>query len=383
MNKLKSLFAVLLLALLSSVAVHTVSANGPGNSDFGLSHLPVCGAAVPGDVRCNARVVVDRTGQPAIQNIPSGLSPAQFQNAYGVAGVGSQNNIIAVVDAYDDPKIASDLATYDRQFSLPDPTFLKVNQNGQVGNYPKSNPGWALEISLDVEVAHAMCPTCKLILVEANSASYSDLMTAVDTAKNLGARVISNSYGSSEFSGEGSFDVHFQDNTTTAFLFSSGDSGYGVQYPAASRYVTAVGGTSLFLSGSAYSSESVWNGAGSGCSAFESQPGFQNFLTSTCTNRVVADVSADADPNTGAAVYDSVRYQGRAGWFQVGGTSLAAPLVAGWYGVNGVPTDSRTSLYANAITFHDVISGSNGSCGGSLLCTGVVGYDGPTGVGTP
>ncbi len=220
--------------------------------------------------------------------------------------------------------------------------------------------------------------------MEADSNSFADLMAALDRAVLSGATVISNSYGASEFSGESAYDSHFN-KTGIAITVSSGDSGYGVEYPAASRYVTAVGGTSLRLnSNKTYASESAWSGAGSGCSAYESKPSWQH--DASCSRRAVADVSADADPNTGAAVYDSFRYQGKSGWFRVGGTSLAAPLVAATYalaGTVGTGIFGNSLPYAHLSNLHDVAGGSNGSCGGSYLCTALSGYDGPTGLGTP
>jgi hypothetical protein len=197
------------------------------------------------------------------------------------------------------------------------------------------------------------------------------------------ATIVSNSWGGGESSSETSNDGHFN-HIGTPITFSSGDGGYGVEYPAASQYVTAVGGTTLNLNAdNTYKSESVWSGAGSGCSAYEPKPTWQT--DAGCGLRTVADVAADANPNTGAAVYDTVRYQGRSGWFQVGGTSLASPLVAAVYALAGNATSTVDGQYPylHTTSLHDVTSGSNGRCGGSYLCTGVVGYDGPTGNGTP
>lgn len=362
----------------------------------GLDNRPVCpGPSGNGDLRCHARVVTDPQGKPTTNVTPAGYGPAQFQGAYGVTGLNAPSGtILAIVDAYDDPNIYSDLTTYSQQYNLPVlpkcggsltavPCFAKVNQNGNSSPLPSKNAGWALEISLDVEIAHAICPNCTILLVEASSNSYANLMASVDRARLMGAKVISNSYGSGEFSGETSFDSYFN-HQGVAYTFSSGDSGYGPSYPAASPFVTSVGGTTLSLAGTSYVGESAWSGAGSGCSAYEQKPSFQT--DPSCANRTIADVSADADPNTGAAVYDSVRYQGRSGWFQVGGTSLASPLVAGVYALTG---GVGGSVYANSLPYahisnlHDVTSGSNGSCGGSYLCTSVSGYDGPTGLGSP
>ncbi|HSX48740.1 MAG TPA: S53 family peptidase [Candidatus Saccharimonadales bacterium] len=357
----------------------------------------VCARGGKETAGCHARVIVDSAGSPKTGPVPSGYGPFQFRGAYNLSGLTSATRTVAVVDAYGDPNIFSDLNTYSTQFGIPkmnscpvstgtstSPCFQKVDQNGGT-NYPNVNAGWALETSLDVEVAHAICQNCNILLVQANSSSYSDLMTAVDTARLMGATVISNSYGSSEFSNETSYDSHFN-FPGVVFTFSSGDSGYGSSYPAASQYVTAVGGTTLNIdSSNNYLSESAWNGAGSGCSTYESKPIWQT--DSLCLNRTIADVSADADPNTGAAVYDSVRYQGKKGWFKVGGTSLSAPLIAGVYalsGNTGNPSTYGSSIpYSNTSFLHDVTGGSNGSCGGSYLCTSISGYDGPTGLGSP
>ncbi|MBI3396973.1 S53 family peptidase, partial [Candidatus Woesebacteria bacterium] len=361
-------------------------------------HQPVCPGENKGDFRCHARVITDSKGNPKITTTPSGYGPQQFRSAYNLSGITSTNQTIAIVDAYDQPYILSDLNKYSSQFGIPQmqscpvstgttlqPCFQKVSQNGD-SRFPGVNAGWALETSLDVEAAHAICQNCNILLVEAYSNSYADLMKAVDQAHAVGATVISNSYGSQEFSGETSFDSHFN-LPGTAITFSSGDSGYGAGYPASSPFVTAVGGTTLNLSGNTYVSETVWNGSGSGCSLYETTKPVGQPVVAGCTNRIVADVSADADPNTGAAVYDSVRYQGRKGWFKVGGTSLSSPLIAGVYALSG-----NTTGYANSLPYslgsystnlRDVINGSTFGCDGTFLCKATVNYDGPTGVGTP
>ncbi len=361
-----------------------------------LPHVPVCGKEDQGSVRCNARAVTDQKGQVITNTTPSGYGPAQLQGAYSLGGSASGNPIIAIVDAYGDSNIQSDLNQYSSTFGIPTlppckvsisgslvPCFQKVDQNGGT-HYPFTNSGWALETGLDVETAHAACPNCRILLVEAKSSSYDNLMTAVDRARLMGAKVVSNSYGSSEFPSETYFDSHFN-YPGVAFTFSSGDSGYGTSYPAASKYVTAVGGTSLLVNpDNSYGGETVWNGAGSGCSSFEGKPAWQT--DKLCSKRVVADVSADADPSTGAAIYDSVSYAGVRGWFQVGGTSLASPIIAATYAISGnygSPANPANSLpYGFPAGLHDVLVGSNGSCG-SYLCTAGAGYDGPTGMGTP
>ena len=361
-------------------------------------HIKVCVDSLPGEAHCSARVITDTNGTPRSTTLPSGMSPAQLLKAYSLSGAANGNPIVAIVDAYDDPNIFSDLSTYSATFGIPTlpkcsgavasspvACFQKVNQKGSTTQHPTTNSGWALEIALDVETVHAVCQNCSILLVEANSASYSDLMTAVDRAVMLGAKVVSNSYGSSEFAGESAFDSHFN-HPGVAFTVSSGDSGYGAQYPAASPYVTAVGGTSLFLNAdNSYNSEVAWSGAGSGCSAYEPKLLWQS--DTSCAQRTIADMSADADPNTGAAVYDTVRYSGRSGWFQVGGTSLASPIVAATYALGAplAPSVQANSLpyTQSASNFNDVVTGANGVCGGLYLCTALLGYDGPTGMGSP
>jgi subtilase family serine protease len=350
---------------------------------------PVCpGPASFGTARCHSHVTTDMNGNPKVAGTPSGYGPVQFRTAYSLPASASTPQTIGIVDAYDDPNIESDLAVYSSTYGLPSCTtangcFKKVDQTGGT-NYPRKDAGWSLEISLDVEIAHALCPNCSILLVEAKSNSFANLIAAEDYAK-ANANVVSNSWGGSEFSSEttSTYDGHFN-VPGKPITFSSGDSGYGVEYPAASQYVTAVGGTTLTLNGNnTRNSETVWSGAGSGCSAYEPKPTWQK--DTGCIRRTVADVAADADPNTGAAIYDTVRYQGQLGWFQVGGTSLSSPIIAAVYALagNGANTIDGSYPYSHLSGLFDVISGSNGSCGGSYLCTGKAGYDGPTGNGTP
>ncbi len=375
--------------------------------------IPVCPGAVVDSARCHSGIVTDSHGIPLTSSlpIPGSYGPVQFHDGYSLpCSVGGSvalatclppssfgGQTIAIVDAYNDPTIESDLDTYDTQYGLPACTtangcFTKVNQNGHT-NYPRTNSGWALEISLDVETAHEICQTCKILLVEASSNSLSNLAAAVKEAAKLGATEISNSYGGSESSGETSYDSSYT-HSRIAVTASSGDTGDAVEYPAASPDVVAVGGTTLNLkSDNTYRSESAWSSGGSGCSAYETTNSWQTQLsnwsqTGCGTKRGIVDVSADADPNTGAAVYDSTRYQGQSGWFQVGGTSLSSPLIASIFALAG-----GTSSFVNAqqvpytkftnSNSHDVTTGSNGSCGTINMCNATTGYDGPTGLGTP
>lgn len=350
------------------------------------------------EARCFGEAIVDDTIVPFTTSTPAGYGPAEFRKAYNVTGKATGTPIIAIVDAYDQPNILYDLQTYSTTFQLPQlpncsgtiansktPCFKKVSQTGTT-KYPKTDAGWALEISLDVEAAHAMCENCSILLIEATSPTNSNLLKAVDTAVGLGATIVSNSYGSGESSTEKtSYDKHFN-LPGTAIFASSGDNGYGVSYPAASQYVIAVGGTQLNLTSTgAYSSESAWSDGGSGCSSYETKPLWQH--DTGCKKRSVADVSADADPTSGAAVYDSVTYEGQKGWFKIGGTSLASPLVAGIFATSvHLPSTEQTGTFIYGLStshFHDITTGNNGSCSPFYLCKAAKGYDGPTGLGSP
>jgi subtilase family serine protease len=236
-------------------------------------------------------------------------------------------------------------------------------------------------------MASAICKACPILLVEANSNSFNDLSAAVDQAASQpGVVAISNSYGGSEFSSESTQGLHYN-HPGQAVTVSSGDNGYGVEFPASSQYVTAVGGTHLTRASNTRGwTETVWSGAGSGCSAYIAKPSWQH--DTGCSRRTVADVSAVADPNTGVAVYDTY---GSGGWLVFGGTSVAAPIIAGVYALAGNATavNYGSYPYSHTASLNDVTSGSNGRCtsrknsSSAYLCTGVTGYDGPSGLGTP
>jgi hypothetical protein len=234
----------------------------------------------------------------------------------------------------------------------------------------------------------AICPNCHIILVEANSPDTGDLGTAVNTAVSLGADFVSNSYGGSESSSDATFDTDYYNHPGVAITASSGDGGYGAEYPAASQYVTAVGGTSLTASSNSRGwAESVWGspsggeGTGSGCSADDPKPAWQT--DAGCPRRTNNDVAAVADPNTGVAIYDTYD---QGGWLEVGGTSASSPIIASVYALAGAPapgTYPSSYIYARTSSLFDVTSGADGSCSPAYLCTGETGYDGPTGWGTP
>jgi len=361
----------------------SLSASGTGQAMKAL-HARVCPGANAGAARCHAWVEVTPDGRPTGGGTPRGYTPADLAAAYKLTS-GGAGQTVAIVDAYDDPNAEKDLGVYRAQFGLAACTtangcFRKVNQTGGT-SYPRGNGSWAEEISLDLDMVSAICPSCHILLVEASSASFANLSAAVDEAAKLGATEISNSYGGSEYSTETADQSHYN-HPGIAITVSSGDNGYGVEFPAASQYVTAVGGTTLTRNTSTRGfTETAWSGAGSGCSAYISKPSWQS--DAGCARRTVADVSAIADPNTGVAVYDT--YSGGAGWMVFGGTSVASPIVAGVYALSGNASSVNygSYSYSHLSSFFDVTSGSNGSCGGTYLCTGSVGFDGPTGNGTP
>jgi subtilase family serine protease len=374
--------------------------------DFGCAH-----PARAGEARCFGKMAAGRAADghlvPRITGSPTsvGYVPSDLRSAYNLAGTSGAGRTVAIVDAQDDPNAESDLAAYRSAYGLAACTtangcFHKVNQSGQASPLPSADAGWGEEISLDLDMVSATCPDCHILLVEASSANTSDLMTAEDTAAGTSGVVsVSNSWGGAEDSTITSSDSHFN-HPGVAITASSGDSGYGVSWPASSPYVTAVGGTSLSKASNARGwSETAWGSAGSGCSAYEGKPGWQH--DSGCTFRTVADVSAVADPSTGVAVYDTYNScgtgawcdlllslglaQGADGWVEVGGTSASSPIIASVYALAGntAQTSAGSYPYSHTSALNDVTSGSNGSCGGSYLCTAGPGYDGPTGLGTP
>jgi subtilase family serine protease len=322
-----------------------------------------------------------------------GYGPSSLQSAYDLpSSTAGSGETVAVVDAYDDPNAESDLATYRSDWGLPacgTGCFEKVNENGQTSPLPAAagSSGWDVEESLDLDMVSAICPNCHIILVEANSADTADLGAGVNAAVSLGADFVSNSYGGSESSSDTTYDTDYYDHPGVAVTASAGDDGYGVSYPAASQYVTSVGGTSLTqASNSRGWTESVWStssteGTGSGCSADDPKPSWQT--DTGCANRTDNDVAAVADPNTGVAVYDTYS---EGGWLEVGGTSASSPIIASVYALAGTPaagTYPAEYSYQHTSDLFDVTTGSDGTCSPAYLCTAEVGYDGPTGWGTP
>jgi subtilase family serine protease len=389
-------FLPAILALLAMAAFAASAQAVPHSSAQGLSHRNACGVPGADSARCFAKVVTNGNGStfnanPDATTGPAGWGAADLRLAYNLTG--DSTATVAIVDAYDDPNAESDLAAYRTQYGLDDCTtangcFKKINQSGGTGPLPPADAGWAEEISLDLDMVSAACPHCHILLVEATSNSFANLTAAVDQASTQpGVVAISNSYGGNEFSLEtsSSYDGHYN-HPLQAVTVSSGDYGYGAQFPASSKYVTAVGGTSLSKATNARGwTESAWSGAGSGCSAYEAKPAWQT--DRGCARRTIADVSAVANPNTGVAVYDT--YGGDPGWMVFGGTSASSPLIGAVYAMAGGTSPQLPWTHASSL--NDVTSGNNGRCttgrkGNSstaYLCTAGVGYDGPTGLGTP
>lgn len=345
-----------------------------------------CAAPAPGQMSCFA-LRKNTTGMTAAAvsaaALPAGYGPADFRSAYKLPTTGGTGATVAIVDAYDNPNAERDLGTYRNAYGLPACTtangcFRKVNQNGAASPLPAADSGWGGEIALDLDMVSAVCPSCKILLLEASSANDNDLFTAIDRAVTMGAKYVSNSWGGSESSNQTTvWDAHFN-KPGVVFTVATGDSGTGAEYPATSKYVTAVGGTSLSRAGNARGwTESAWNSGGSGCSAYDTKASWQTQSTG-CSRRAESDVSAVADPNTGVAVYYG-------GWAVYGGTSAAAPIVAAVYALAGTPgaNDLPASYpYAHPGSLFDVTSGSNGSCG-TVICNAGTGWDGATGLGSP
>ncbi|HLI97759.1 MAG TPA: hypothetical protein VKT72_16950 [Candidatus Baltobacteraceae bacterium] len=296
------------------------------------------------------------------ENLLPGFHPADLIDRYKLPAQNS-GGTVAIVDAYDDPAAEADLAVYRTAYGLPACTstngcFNKVNEQGQTAPYPVANAGWDQEISLDLDMVSAVCPNCKILLVEANSPSFDDLGASVDTAAKIGANAISNSYYGPEWSGETAYDFHYL-HKGVAITVSAGDQNSPF-YPAVSSNVTAVGGTSLSGSDGAWT-ESAWKYTAKGCSLYERKPAWGS---TKCKNvRSMNDVAAVADPQTGVSMYDSTA----GGWLVAGGTSVGAPIVAAAYALSGNPQGPAYS-YKHRSAFNDIAP---------------AGYDWATGLGTP
>ncbi len=329
----------------------------------------------PGHAQCEV-LIIKMGVAPSV----AGWGPSDLQAAYNLPSASrGKGQIVAVVDAYDNPNVASDLAEYRSYFGLPPANFTKYNQEGQQGHYPKGNIGWGGEIDLDVQMVSASCPNCTIYLVEAKTNSNRELGTAEKEAVKLGAHIISNSWGGGVDS-ESDFD-----SPEVVYLAAALDNRYGSVMPAAFNNVVSVGGTALAKKGSKYK-EVVWPMTGGGCANGVTKPSWQH--DPGCTFRTQNDVAAVA---WDVAEYDSYGY---GGWIMVGGTSVATPLIAGIYGLAGNASAQHAGKKFWTLTtqqrkkyLHVIDEGSDGSCGGSYLCTAGTGqygtYSGPTGWGTP
>jgi subtilase family serine protease len=392
--------AAILLAVPASHAQHVVTVlphidpNGENPITFMRTHYELQPIA-PISKSHFGRTVVTLPTPPQ-----GAFTPAGIRHAYGIDKLTNegQGKVIGIVDAYDDPNAEADLAVFSAQFGLPACTtsngcFRKVYS----GSQPSANSNWAIEIALDVEWAHAVAPKATILLVEAPSNSFNDLLNGAKVAVRDGASVVSMSWTVGEFSGEASYDNNFASNGVT-FVAAAGDSGTGVAYPAVSPDVTGVGGTTLTVDANGnYLSETAWSESGGGISSAEKEPLYQaqfEIPDDTHGKRGVPDVSYNANPGTGYAIYDSLGISGVTGWFQVGGTSAGTPQWAALIAIaNSMRTaqhktnlsSTNTILYslakANATDFHVVTQGENGTCG--QVCDAMAGYDYITGLGTP
>ncbi len=482
-GRLRVLSSGALLGLAALLAFSPQPAAAQGNRPANVSPLPasnysvrrVCPPPTPGHASCLSLELIPVTASARAHTHPLGMArsapvgagnaaaicepPSAAEGCYGLrpqdlhsayvlptATEASATQTIALVEAYNDPNAEADLKFYDKEFGLPECTktngcFTQLNQEGHEGPLPQTEGGWALEISLDIETAHAICQNCHLMLIEASSESFADLDAAEARAAELGATEISNSWGGEAPSTDGPAFNH----PGIAITAAAGDDGYlnwdaeallekgFADYPAASPHVIAVGGTRLSLEAGtgAWKEETVWNDGssvnegvgvtGGGCSDFTA-PSWQREVSDWSqlgcgSARAVTDVSADGDPYTGLAVYDSTPYPTPFGeevldWVPIGGTSLGTPLVAATFalagGAHGVEYPAQT-LYSHlrSGSLHDITSGSNGECDKSfneltglsgctaaeeeqascpehhLVCGAGPGYDGPSGVGTP
>jgi hypothetical protein len=337
----------------------------------------VCGDVGKGFARCQAWLRTDVEGEIR-PDTPGGYAPSDLQTAYGLTSDSATKGAgatVAIVDAYDDPNVEADLNAYRSRYGLAACTtsngcFSKQQYTSQ------TNIGWAGEESVDVDMVSAICPKCKILLVESASTRIADFSTAERYA-TAHADYVSNSWSGDE--GTTTYDGDYR-VSCGAIVAATGDRGYNAsaQWPAILPGVIGVGGTSL--ASISPRMEIAWSGAGSGCSKVYAKPTYQSSLNTGCSMRAQADVSADGDPATGVAVYDTFHQRG---WLVFGGTSVATAIVTSILALEGdTSLDSVGSLYANSSNFNDITSGSNGACR-APLCVAGQGWDGPTGLGTP
>lgn len=374
---------------IASMALGSVAAAGSAQaapaSAFRISHT--CATAPAGYARCDAQLVTSGRATPnTVSANPQGYGPADIRSAYALSATAGKGKTVAIVGAYNDPTAEADLAVYRKRYGLSACTtangcFHRANQTGGP-RMPSTDAGWATETSLDLDMVSASCESCKILLVEANSSSMTDLGAAVNYAATQHVSAISNSYTSDDLSQAAAYD-----HPGIAITAAAGDDGYGASAPASFATVIAVGGTTLKRSTNArHWTETAWSGTGSGCSAVSPKPSWQATATTQCAGKAITDVSAVADPATGVAVYDSTRYDGLVGWNVFGGTSAGAPIIAGVYAMSGHTTGYPAAYtWSHPAALNDVTTGKDGTCPktSSKWCTAGKGWDGPTGLGSP
>jgi subtilase family serine protease len=390
----KRLIAALLGAGVLAVTTVTAGVQGADAAAPRLTHISglhaqrVCAKASAGHATCFAKVLVNKDGAVPMATSPlaTALSPAQLRAAYTLNGTSGAGRTVAIVDAYGYPNLERDLGIYRTQYGLPACTRANgclrvIDQNGGT-SLPRTNLGWAQEQALDVDAVSAACPDCKIVVVQTKTNSFANLAAGVVTAsKQSGVVAISNSYGGGDLA-DSTYGASYN-HPGQAVTASTGDNGYqGASFPASSSFVTAVGGTTLKMSGTSRVSETVWNGAGSGCSTVNTALAAAASFDTGCAKRAMADVSAAADPNTGGLSVYAPTSSKNSSWSQYGGTSESAPIIAAVYALAGGGYSNATP-YQHAGSLFDVTSGNNGSCPTTQWCHARSGWDGPTGLGTP
>jgi hypothetical protein len=357
----------------------------PGIVDF-------CHGSPGARARCSVLTNVNGNGRSEIANnvTPQGFVPTDLQSAYKLDTTNGVGRTVAIIGAYDATHGESDLAAYRSNFGLSACTsasgcFTKLNQSGQTSPLPGNAPAgddWNVEYALQMDMVSATCPNCNILLIEANNDQDDGLYIAVNTAASQpGVVAIALPYGGEEYSTETDDEQTYFNHPGIAMVAAGGDSGYEVSFPASSRYVVSVGATTLKTAANGRGwTETAWNGTGSGCSKYISKPAFQT--DADCSKRTTNDIAIVGDPSTGVAIYT----QDEGGWVEVGGTTVGSGLISGIFALAGPPTFPgwpASALYRHPADLYDVTSGSNGSCGGTYLCDAGLGYDGPTGNGTP
>jgi subtilase family serine protease len=397
----KRFFTALAGAGALAVTVLTAGVTGAQAASPHLTHLSglhaqrACAAKpAAGSATCFAKGLMNKKGVIPYATAPlsTAMRPDQIQAAYGLGSADAAGRTVAIVDAYGYPNLARDLATYRAYYKLPAcgaGCLTIVDQNGG-SNLPHFNLGWAQEQSLDVDAVSAACPSCHILVVQAKSANFTDLSAAVTTAASrAGVVAISNSYGAGDLADSTYGSAYIAaSQKNIAVTASTGDNGYqGASFPASSHSVTAVGGTTLKMTGTnglTRGSETVWSGAGSGCSAVNQAITAAASYNTGCTNRAMADVSAAADPNYGGLSTVSPSNSRTSSWAQWGGTSESSPIIAAVYALAGGGYSNTTPYTAwTSTNLHDITSGSNGTCPTYQWCHAGVKWDGPTGLGTP